>query len=160
MLKSGLIFGGVAFVLTAITGLLNAQLCGPCLVLLVGAGAGYLGSTFDKPRDNAGSARSGAGAGAIGGLGALLGHVIGGLIGISLLGPERAVEFARQLGLPTTGLDPNDPASLIGFYGGTVGIACCFGLLDIVLMAGVGALGGLLWYQITGKNAAPPLASQ
>jgi hypothetical protein len=33
-------------------------------------------------------------------------------------------------------------------------------LFEIALMAGLGALGGLLWYQMTGKNMAggtPPM---
>jgi len=154
MLKSGLIFGAVALVLAGITGVINFQLCAPCLALFMGAGAGYVAGMFDKPAGGTGaSAKVGAGAGAIGGVGALFGHLGGGLVGAAITGPEQAADLARQLGLPAS----SDPA---GFWAGAIGASCCFGLLDVALMAGLGALGGLLWYQMTGKNMAggtPPM---
>lgn len=161
MLKSGLIFGAVALVLVGITGAINFQLCAPCLALFMGAGAGYVAGMLDKPAGGTGaSAKVGAAAGAIGGVGALFGHLGGGLVGALRIGPERAMsqaaELARTLGLsvPLTDVDP------VSYYGSTLGFSCCFGLFEIALMAGLGALGGLLWYQMTGKNMAggtPPM---
>jgi hypothetical protein len=157
MLKSGLIFGGVALVLIGLTGVVNFQLCAPCLALFIGAGAGYVGGLFDKPAGAAGaSAKVGAGAGAMAGVGGLLGNLGGGLIGSVMLGPAAANQFARQFGLPTA----SGPGSAAGYYGGAVAASCCFGLFDIALMAGLGALGGMLWYQLTGRSAgagAPPV---
>ena len=76
MLKSGLIIGAITLVLASILGFIF-PLCIPCLAILVGAGAGYLAGMFDKPGDSGGSAKLGAGARAIGGIGALIGHVVG-----------------------------------------------------------------------------------
>ena len=153
MVKSGLIFGAVALMLIGITGVINFQLCAPCLALFMGVGAGYVAGMFDKPMGGTGgSTKAGAGAGAIGGIGALFGHMGGGLVGALRIGPEQAMaqaaELARTLGLsvPLTGVDP------VSYYGSTLGFSCCFGLFEIALMAGLGALGGLLWYQMTGRS--------
>lgn len=144
MLKSGLIIGVVMLVLTIGVALIT-PLCVPCLALLAGAGAGYLAGVFDKPSASGASAQTGAGAGAIGGIGALIGHLAGGAANVILVGPEGAANLLQGLGLPTS-IDPTT------YYAGAIGGACCFGLVEVLLMAGLGALGGLLWYQITGKN--------
>lgn len=146
MLKSGLIIGVVMLVLSIGTTLIT-PLCVPCLALLAGVVAGYLAGTFDKPLASGASAQVGAGAGAIGGVGALLGHLIGGAVNFALVGPQGAAELMGELGLPTT----SDPTA---YYVGAIGGPCCLGLLEVLLMAGLGALGGLLWYQITGKSVA------
>ncbi len=156
MVKSGLIIGGVMLVLGTIFGFLF-PLCIPCLALFAGAGAGYLAGMFDKPMGGTGgSAKVGAGAGAIGGAGALIGHIVGGMATALVYGPQASVDLMRQFGVDV-------PASAatggVGFYAGAFGAACCFGLVEVALMAGLGALGGLLWYQMTGKNmagGAPP----
>jgi hypothetical protein len=146
MFKSGLIIGAVMLVLTIGASLLT-PLCVPCLALLAGAGAGYLAGMFDKPSASGASAQTGAGAGAIGGVGALIGHLAGGAANAIFVGPEDVADLLRGLGLPAS----SDPTT---YYVGAIGGACCIGLVEVLLMAGLGALGGLLWYQITGKNAA------
>ncbi len=147
MLKSGLIIGAVTLVLASILGFIF-PLCIPCLAILVGAGAGYLAGMFDKPQASGNSAKIGAGAGAIGGIGALIGHVVGGTATSLVTGPEQAAALMRQFGVA---VDTSNPAV---YYAGAVGGACCFGLFEVLLMAGVGALGGMLWYQFVGKNSA------
>ncbi len=148
MLRSGLILGGVMLVLGG--GLaFFFPLCVPCLALLAGVGAGYLAGLWDRPGDNSRSIQRGAGAGAIGGVGALLGHLIGGLASAAWVGPEGAADMMRQLGLD---LGSGTDVGGLGYYFGATLTGCCFGLFEVVLMAGLGALGGLLWWQITGKN--------
>jgi hypothetical protein len=156
MLKSGLIIGGVMLVLGGIFGFLF-PLCVPCIALFAGAGAGYLAGMFDKTLSQGASAKSGAGAGAVGGAGALIGHVVGGMATALIFGPESSAELMRQFGFDV-------PASAASggpaFYATAFGTSCCFGLFEVALMAGLGALGGLLWYQMTGKNMAggtPPM---
>jgi hypothetical protein len=144
MLKSGLIIGSVMLVLS-FGGSLITPLCVPCLALIVGGGAGYLAGTFDKPLASGASAQVGAGAGAIAGVGALIGHLLGGGVTSILLGPEQTADILRQLGLPASG----DAST---YYAALVGGACCFGVFEVLLMAGVGALGGLIWYQIRSKH--------
>lgn len=160
MLKSGLIIGGVMLVL-AIGGSLLSPLCVPCLALFAGLGAGYLAGMFDKPGLQNTTVRSGASAGAIGGVGALIGQFIGGGINAVMVGPEGAQQLLQQLSPELAG--SSDPTF---YYAGVFGLACCVGLFNVGLMAGLGALGGMLWWNMTGKNQAggmsapPPSFSQ
>ena len=147
MLKSGLIAGGVTFVL-ALGFTLLSPLCVPCLAFFLGLGAGYLAGVFEKPLDNGSSAKSGAVAGAIGGVGAIIGQMGGALLNAVIVGPEKAVKLVEQLGIPVA--TSNDFGA--AYWVGIIGSGCCFGLLDVALMAGLGALGGLLWWQISGKQ--------
>jgi len=133
-------------------------LCVPCLALVAGAGAGYLAGMWDKPLNNSLSIQRGAGAGAIAGLGALFGHIFGGLGAAAFIGPEGSMEMLRQFGfdLGTTG-----DVSPVMFYVSAGFTGCCFGLFEVALMAALGALGGILWWNMTGKNqgglsAMPP----
>jgi hypothetical protein len=57
------------------------------------------------------------------------------------------MNLLRQLNLPITG-------DVTGYYPFAVyGSAFCLGLLNILLMAGMGALGGYLWQQMNGRKA-------
>ena len=151
MLKSGLIFGVVALLFSAGAALLS-PLCVPCLALFFGLGAGFVAGVFDKPADNGTSTKSGALSGVIGGVGALVGQLIGAVINGVLVGPEGTARIAEQLGLPGSG----SAGFGTGYWAGLFASGCCLGILDIALMAGLGALGGILWWQINGKkNAAP-----
>ena len=148
MTKAGLIIAGVMLVIGSVAAWFQPLLCVPCLALFAGVGGGYLAGQFDKPAAGNLAAKAGAGAGAIGGIGALLAHLIGGTITMLTVGQANAQAIAELLG---TGTNPADnPAA---YYGGALGAACCMGLFEVALLAGLGALGGLLWYQITGKNS-------
>ncbi len=151
MLKSGLILAGVTLVLGTIGAFIFPLICVPCVALLGGIGAGYLAGQFDRPMAAGAAAQKGAGAGAIGGVGALVAHLIGGVGNAFLVGPEGASDLLNNLGLDV-GSGATDP---IAYYGGALGSACCFGLFEVALMAAVGALGGFLWYQMTGSKGAP-----
>lgn len=160
MLKSGLIIGGVMLVL-AIGASLLSPICVPCLALFAGLGAGYLAGMFDKPSLQNIGVRSGASAGAIGGVGALIGQLIGGGINAVVVGPEGAQQFMQQIAPDLATGSTNSAA----YYFGVFGSACCIGLFNVAIMAGLGALGGLLWWNMTGKNqggmsAPPPSFSQ
>lgn len=160
MLKSGLIIGGVMLVL-AIGGSLLSPLCVPCLALFAGLGAGYLAGMFDKPGLQNAGVRSGASAGAIGGVGGLIGQLIGGGLNAVIVGPQGAQDLLRQIS-PDLVTGSTDPTA---YYIGVFGSACCIGIFNIALMAGLGALGGLLWWNMTGKNQGgmstpPPSFSQ
>jgi len=148
MVKAGLILGAVMLVL-GIGGSLILPICVPCLAVMAGVGAGYLAGVLDKPLTSGDSAKVGAIAGAIGGAGALFGQIIGGILNAILVDPQQMMRMMEQLGFPMA-YDPN--LLFVGQIGGGV----CFGLLDIILMAGLGALGGILWQQIAGKKADSP----
>lgn len=153
MVKSGLIVGGITLVLGLIGAFVFPPLCVPCVALFAGTGAGYLAGQFDHPGASNTAVRMGAQAGAIAGIAALLAHLIGGVTSAALLGPEGAAEMMSQFGIAA---DANNPAV---YYASAFGTACCLGLFEIALMAGTGALGGMLWFNTAGKDqSAPPAA--
>jgi len=144
MVKAGLILGVVMLIL-GIGGSLITPICVPCIALMAGLGTGYLASVFDRRATSSDAAKIGAGAGAIAGVGALLGQIIGGILNALIVGAEGAAAVAEAWGLPVAP-DPNI------YYVSFIGAGVCIGIVDVVIMAGLGALGGVLWYQITGKN--------
>jgi hypothetical protein len=153
MVRAGLIVGGITLVLGLVGGFIFAPLCVPCLALFAGTGAGYLAGQFDRPGMSNTAVRLGAQAGAIAGIAALLAHLIAGVSNAALVGPEGAAEMMRQFGLEG---DASNPAV---YYASAFGTSCCMGLFEIALMAGTGALGGMLWFNTAGKNqSAPPAA--
>ncbi len=152
MVRSGLIVGALALIVAAGATLLS-PICVPCFAVFLGLGAGYLAGVFDKPPTNAATSKVGAIGGAIGGVGAIIGQVIGAIINSAIMGPEGLQKVYQAFGVPTSGLDLNQ-TYWIGVVGGTL----CFSVLDILAMAGFGAVGGLLWWQSTGKNANNPPA--
>ncbi len=154
MLKSGLIFAVVAGALATCAALLS-PICVPCVALFLGLGAGYLSGIFDRPGANDAAIKAGAGAGVIGGIGSLAGHMVGGVINALVVGPAGTQDMLREFGLPSGGAGYEG-----GYYLGVFGGGFCLGLFEIALMAGLGALGGMLWWQMTGKNqvSAPPPA--
>ena len=142
----------IGFVAAVVGGTFNSQQCVPCIAVFVGLAAGYLNARLTQPETQALASRGGATVGAAGGLGALVGHVAGGLIGATRLGPNGVADLARSLGLDL----PAGAASPAAFYQTTVGVAGCCGAVEILLMAGAGAVGGIIWYQQTrGQGQAP-----
>jgi hypothetical protein len=150
MLKAGLIVGGITLVLALIGGFVFPLLCIPCVALFAGTGAGYLAGQFDRPGLNNLAVQNGAKAGAIAGVAALIAHIVAGVASATMLGPEGAAEMMSQFGIAS------DPGNPVVYYASAFGSACCFGIFEIVLMAGTGALGGVLWFNTAGKSAAPP----
>jgi hypothetical protein len=122
--------------------------CTPCAAIVIGLGVGFLACVWDKPIDSAAGAGLGAKAGAIAGAGHLVGQLLGMLLNGLLVGPEGAADTLAQLGIDVPSMDANMYwISQIVINGGC-------GLTNIAVAAGLGALGGLLWYQTTGKNQA------
>lgn len=143
MVKSGVIIGAVGFFLVLGTTLIFV-FCAPCWGLLMGLAAGYLAGVFDKPIDNNDTIKKGAIAGAIAAAICLLGGVIGGLINAVAFDPVQMQEFYDMFDMET----PTQSMVWMVQLGGSI----CIGVLDIALMAGLGAAGGALWWQTTGKN--------
>lgn len=149
MFKSGLIVAVIAlffgFGLT-----LLSPVCTPCVGVILGLLAGYLAGVFDKPIDSSGSTRAGAGGGLVASIGVILGLVFGAVANSMLVGPEGAQQLLNSFGAPSA----YSPAVLPGYYFGVIGSAICFSIINVILMVLLGALGGLLWWQISGKNSA------
>lgn len=145
MVKSGLILGVVALIFTTLATLIS-PVCTPCLAVLIGLFAGYLGGILEKPYNEGNSAKIGATAGVISGVGAIIGQIIGAVINSNIVGEEGVMNMLRQLNIPAS-------SDVMNYYTPIVyGSAFCIGVFNLVMMAGLGALGGLLWLQINGRK--------
>ena len=148
-----LVVAVIGFLAAAAGGALNSQQCVPCIAVFVGLAAGYWGARLSQPETQALASRGGATVGAAGGLSALGGHLLGGLIGATRLGPNGVADLARSLGLDL----PAGNASSAAYYQTTIGVAGCCGVVEVALMAGAGAVGAIIWYQRSrGQQALPP----
>jgi hypothetical protein len=143
--KSGLIFALVG--IAAVVGFsfipyVGALLCGPLAAALVGVGAGYYGVRWSPPTAGVGT---GVLAGAIAGVGALIGSVIFWLVVFAIARSmpqfQQTIEEAlRQQ--PNAQINPSDMNALLNLVGPVLGI--CFGIFNLLLALGLGALGGWL----------------
>lgn len=147
MLKSGVIFAFVALFLGLGLTLIS-PICIPCLAIFLGLAAGYVANVFDKPTLQNKAVKAGALAGVLSGLGSLVGQIIGQGINMALVGPGGMSEIYRQLGIQVSG----DMETI--YYAGQIGLGCCVGIIALGIMAGLGALGGVLWWSVAGQKAA------
>jgi hypothetical protein len=148
MKKSGLITGLVALLFSFGAAVGISPICVPCLALIFGLLAGYLAGTFDKPVDQSRSIKAGTLAGLLGGIGIFLGQTLGAVLNAVLVGPEGVARMLSQMGLFAGG-----PAQIAEFYWiGMVLSTACLVVFDVALMSGFGALGGLLWWKLSGDK--------
>jgi hypothetical protein len=147
MRKAGLIVGGVALVLGLGAALLS-PICVPCLSVFLGLLSGYLAGSFDKAFDQRQTVKSGTLGGLLAGIGLLAGQIIGAVINVTVIGPMGTARILYQMGIPA-----GSPERIAEIYWPTVIIfTTCLTIFDLALMAGMGLLGGLLWWQVSGKN--------
>lgn len=148
MVKSGLIFGAVMFLLVLGAAAIISPFCALCIPLFTGLGAGYLAGNFDKPVDSGTAAKRGAGAAALAAGIAIVAQVIASILNsLVLQNPQ------YQLG-QLWGAAAIDPGLVWAIQ---IGVGLCVGLFNVGLNAAFGAGGGALWFNFTGKKlAAPP----
>ena len=147
MRKAGLITGCIALVLGLGAALLS-PICVPCLSPFLGLLAGYLAGNYDKALEQRQAIKSGALGGLLAGIGLLAGQVIGAIINVTVVGPMGTARMLYQMGIPA-----GSPARIAEIYWPTVIIFTnCLTIFDVALMAGIGLMGGLLWWQINGKK--------
>ena len=146
MIKAGIIIGVVALVLVLGSAFLISPFCAPCWGVLLGLAAGYLTGVFDQPAVMNDLVKKGAIAGAIAAAFAGLGSLIGGVINAVMLNPADLQNLGDALGVQLPNMDSTS------IWTGQLGGACCVGLLNLALMAGLGAAGAALWWQISGKK--------
>ena len=155
MKKSGLITGGAALLLTFGAAIVISPLCAPCLTAFLGLLAGYLTGAFDRPDEQSRVIKSGALAGLLGGIGMLLGQVLGAVVNGVTVGPEGIARMLAQMGVPAGG-----PAQVAQYYWIALSLStACLIVFDVALISGFGALGGLLWWKISGNMQNPTMSS-
>jgi hypothetical protein len=149
MLKSGIIFGLIGFVLVLGVSVLISPFCSICFTVLLGLGAGYVAGVFERPLDSGEAWKRGAGAGALAGGLVILGQLIAGGVNANFMANDPNAQIVNEL----LGLPPADPAML---WLGAVFAACCFGLVNVGILAGLGAAGGALWGNMNTTNGGGP----
>lgn len=146
MFKAGLIGAVIGFVyITCLT--LISPFCTLCLTPLLGIGIGYLANRFDTPVNVEASLGRGAIAGAMTGFAALLGQMLAAVINAVLVTnwTELPTIF-REWGftqIPDTG----------EYWQTTLTANSFCSLLNLGIIAGLGAVGGLIWFQRQSKKA-------
>jgi hypothetical protein len=148
VLRAGLAVGIVMLLTAAALGFVNPLLV-PCIALFAGALAGFWAASADRPASASLATRSGAGAGFLAGVGALLGQFFTAIAAISGLGPHGAAALIQQFGFTV------DISSPFAFYTAALVFSVCTGLISLVLMALSGSLGGLLWHGLAGRPRQP-----
>lgn len=146
MVKSGLIFGAISFILVLGFSVLVTPFCAPCIGVFLGIAAGYVAGVYDKPISSGESIRKSGIAGLIAGALGFVGGLIGGIINGAVLNPSSVEAFTQFFGFNNI----NISQAQIWTY--QLVFAVCIGLFNIVWMAILGIAGGALWYQIKGKN--------
>jgi hypothetical protein len=149
MKKTILIVGSVTFLISfALTLLFPA--CTVCFALLAGAGAGWLAAYWVRPVREGDAAGVGARAGAFSAVGGVAGQTLGGVMNALLIGPAGAADLAQSLGLG--GFEfPSDTA----YYAGAIGGQFFCGLVNVGLMAGLGALAAFLYVKYSQQGNHP-----
>ena len=144
--RSGLLAGIISFLANLGLGVLF-PLCGPVCGIVWGIGAGILSVVWtEEPEAKESPARLGAVAGAIAGIGAIAGLMLGTIIQFGALGGQEVSaqitrDLAREFGVPVSGGD----ALAVQQWVGAIGMACCIGVANLVAMAGAGALAAHLF---------------
>lgn len=146
MIRSGIILGIISFVLVLVSATVISPLCAPCLGLILGLAAGYLSGVYDKPTSSSEAIRKGAIAGVIAGGIGFLGGLIGGVINGFLLNPSMLEALYKTFGLPNVAID----RTTVWVF--QLGGAFCLGIFNIGWMAVLGLAGGVVWYQMIGRN--------
>jgi len=146
MVKAGIIVGIVALVLILGSTFLMSPLCSPCWGIVLGLAAGYLAGVYEKPLAQNDMIKKAVIAGVIAALFAGVGSLIGAILNGAYLNPADLQNIYQFLNLPATMPDETT------IWVGQIGSACCVGLLNLAVMAGLGAAGGALWWQVRGKN--------
>jgi hypothetical protein len=151
MVKAGLIFGGLAFFGGIVFSLLS-PICAICIPIFLGLGAGYVAARNERPFESQDSLKVGAGAGAIAGGLMIPGQLIAAVVNASTMAATGGAEITELFGLP-----PLEPSTI---WAAQVVFGCCFGLLNLILMTGLGAAGSAIWLQRVGgrqsDGALPP----
>lgn len=140
MIKAGLLGLVLAFIyVMSIT--LISPFCTLCITPLLGLGVGYLANRFDKPNKFEASLGSGVIAGAMSGFGALLGQMLAAVVnGILVTNWQELPALFKEFGF-TQFPDSNE------YWQTTLTANSMCSLLNLALIAGLGALGGALWFR-------------
>ena len=151
MIKAGLLGAFIGFIyVMSIT--LVSPFCTVCITPLLGVSVGYLASRIDKPLKLETSLGSGGIAGGMTGCGALIGQMLAAVVnGILVTNWQELPNFVKDLGLTQF---PNASE----YWQTTLTANSFCSLLNLALIAGLGAVGGLIWFQRQNKKVLPSVS--
>ena len=142
MIRAGFL-GAIAGLIYITSLTLLSPFCTLCLTPLLGISVGYLAAHIDKPARSETSLSRGGIAGGITGIGVLVGQMLATIVnGILITNSESLPIFVRQMGLSQLFItDPDE------YWQAIITTSSFCSLINLVLIAGLGALGSLIWFQ-------------
>jgi len=150
MIKAGLIGAGVGFIYIMSLTLLS-PLCTLCFTPMLGVGVGYIAGWFDKPLRAESSLSRGTIAGGITGLGVVIGQMAATVVnGILVTRSDRLPLLLREFGLSQAFMVDGDD-----YWQTTLTLSSFCSVFNLALIVGLGALGGIIWFQRHGASSLP-----
>lgn len=147
MIKAGLLGAVVGFVYVMSLTLIS-PFCTLCITPLLGFGVGYLAGWFDTPEKSEASLYRGSVAGGITGFGVVVGQMLATVVNAILVTNwEQLPELAQSFGLSEFMMTDGDQYWQITL---TTNSVCS--LFNLLIIAGLGAIGGLIWFQRQDKR--------
>lgn len=142
MIKAGLIGAVLSFILVMSLSLLS-PFCTLCLTPLLGVAVGYLAGWFDTPSEPTRSLSRGGLAGGLAGVGALGGQMLATVVnGILITNSEELPAMLAELGLSQFLITDTSE-----YWQATLTVSAFCSAFNLVIIAGLGALGGLIWFR-------------
>jgi hypothetical protein len=146
MIRAGLI-GAVAGFIYVMGLTLVSPFCTLCFTPLLGIGIGYLASRLDRPSQLETSLRAGGIAGGMTGLAALMGQMLATVVnGVLMTNWTDVPSLFKEVGFAQA------PTST-EYWQTTLTANSFCSLLNLAIIAGLGALGGLIWFQRQNKKS-------
>ena len=147
MVKAGLIGAVVGFIYIMSLTLLS-PFCTVCVTPLLGIGVGYLAGWFDTPQNSEVSLVRGAVAGGITGLGVVVGQMLASVVNAILVtNSEELPKILRQIGLSELVITESNQ-----YWQATLTANSICSLFNLLIIAALGAIGALIWFQRRHKN--------
>ncbi|MEM7343236.1 MAG: hypothetical protein AAF485_03265, partial [Chloroflexota bacterium] len=157
MIKSGLIGAAAGFVYVS-TLTLVSFLCTLCFTPLLGLAVGWLAAHFDRPQESGVSATKGFMAGGITGAGVVIGQMMASVINATLItNSEQWPRLMEELPIIMEQLGSAEFAMLNAeqYWQTTLTLNAVFSFVNLFIIAGLGAIGGIIWFQRKQRSETP-----
>jgi len=154
MIKAGLIGAGIGFIYVMGLTLLS-PLCTLCITPLLGIGAGYLAGWFDKPLHPGAGMSKGTIAGVITSLGVVTGQMLASVVnGILVTNSKQLPSLIREFGLSEAVITNSTE-----YWQTTLALNSFCSVFNLALIIGLGAFGGVIWFQRHGAGSLSSVSS-
>jgi MFS family permease len=147
MIKAGLIGAVIGFIyIMSLT--LFSPFCTLCLTPFLGISVGYIAGGFDKPLRAGASLRRGGIAGGITSVGVIVGQILATVVnGILVTNSDKLPIMMREMGLSQFIITNSNE-----YWQATITVNSFCGIFNLALIVGLGAMGGMIWFQRHNKR--------